>query len=52
MGEYVDEDGGGNVGRDKCCEGVDALSMKILRRMPRLEEVEAAEEDRDKAGRF
>jgi len=46
-GEYVDEDGGGNVGR----VGVVGRSISIRRRRLRLDDVEAAEEDLDSAGR-
>jgi len=52
MGEYVDEEGGGKVGCVRCRFGVVALSIKILRRIPLLEEFEAADEDRERAGRF
>lgn len=51
IGEYVDEDGGGKVGRVRCCVGVVALSIKILRSIPRFEEVDAADDDLDNTGR-
>jgi hypothetical protein len=35
----------------RCRFGVVALSIKILRRIPLFEEVEAADEDRERAGR-
>ena len=52
IGEYVDEEGGGNVGCVRCRFEVVALSIKILRRIPLFEDVEAAEDDRERAGRF
>lgn len=52
IGEYVDDDGGGNVGWVRCRFGVVARSIKIRRRIPLLDEVEAADEDRDNGGRL
>jgi hypothetical protein len=52
IGEYVDEEGGGKVGCVRCRFGVVALSIKILRRIPLFEDVEAADDDRERAGRF
>lgn len=48
----MDEEGGGNVGRVKCCEGVPALSINIRRSIPRLDDVEAADDDLDSPGRI
>lgn len=51
IGEYVDEEGGGNVGWVKWRFGVVARSMNIRRRIPLFDDVEAAEEDRERGGR-
>lgn len=46
-GWYVESEGGGKVGRVRCCEGVVARSMKIRRRMPRPDELDWADEGRE-----
>lgn len=51
-GVYVDNDGGGKVGRVRCCDGVDDRSIKIRLKIPRFEAVEAAEDAREKLGRI
>lgn len=40
------------MGRVRCCDGVVALSIKMRRKIPLLDEVDAAEEERDRPGRI
>lgn len=48
----MDDEGGGNVGLVRCCEGVPALSINIRRKIPRLDDVDAADDDLDNPGRI